>query len=283
MKTLRGTALVTGAGSGIGRAVALACVREGCRNIVLADLNFAGVQETSRLIKERCSEAVALAISVDVSDLESVTSMISKTVDTFGGLDYAYNVAGVSVKARVPSAEYPIGEYDEIQAINARGLLLCTQAEIKVMLKQTPAVTIDSYDARRAQRGSIVNIASTCSTSVIRDMLPYITSKHAVLGITRAAAIDHAADQIRINAVCPGLVETPMIDTRRRQEQERAKASAGNTDGTVWRHAPIYNTPMGRLALAEEVADSCIFLSSSMASHTTASIVTLDGGRSAVY
>lgn len=148
------------------------------------------------------------------------------------------------------------------------------------MLRQPTKLIADYASPERAQRGSIVNIASTCGFSVISNMLPYVASKHAAVGITRATAIDHASDQIRINAVCPGLVETPMIEARRKQEQDRA---ADSVTPRSWQAAPMYNTPIGRLALAEEVADTCIFLSSPMASHITASTITVDGGRSAVF
>ena len=173
-------------------------------------------------------------------------------------------------------------EYDNIQAINARGLLLCTQAEIEAMLKQAPMVSIGSHNPLRAQRGSIVNIASICGSQVIPNMVPYTTSKHAVIGITKAAAIDHASQRIRINAVCPGLVETPMIATRRKQIQEREKSTASQPSDR-FSPADVYNTPLERLALADEIADSAVFLASTLSSHITASCVTVDGGRSACY
>lgn len=192
----------------------------------------------------------------------------------------------ISVKARVAAAKYPMKEYDEIQAINARGLLLCVQAEIQAMVQQSNLVTMDGYCAPpRAQKGSIVNIASTCSFSVIPDMLPYVTSKHAVEGITKAAAVDHARERIRINAVCPGLVETAMIARRRTQIQNKMhEGTDPELDSSdSWTPANMYSTPMGRLAQAEEVADTCIFLASSMSSHMTAASVVVDGGRSAAY
>jgi NAD(P)-dependent dehydrogenase (short-subunit alcohol dehydrogenase family) len=155
-------------------------------------------------------------------------------------------------------------------------------AELKVMLMQEPTVSRTSDSLLRAQRGSIINIASTCGSMVIEDMMPYIVSKHAVLGITKAAAVDHAAQKVRINAVSPGLVETPMIVARRKQLQDRTQA-VEKKGSARFLPADMYDTPLGRLALAEEVADACIFLASTMSSHTTASFVNVDGGRLAVY
>jgi NAD(P)-dependent dehydrogenase (short-subunit alcohol dehydrogenase family) len=188
----------------------------------------------------------------------------------------------IACKARVATANYPMEEYDNIQATNARGLALCTQFEIRAMLKQEPWVTIDSHSPLRVQRGSIVNIASTCGTNVIPELFPYVVSKHTVMGITKAAGIDHAKDLVRVNAVCPGLVETPMIATRRKQLQHREQEMP-TTKSEAWAPANMYNTPLGRLALADEVADTCIFLASSMSSHITASSITVDGGRTAAY
>lgn len=180
------------------------------------------------------------------------------------------------------AVEYPLTEYDDIQAINARGLLLCVQAEIQAMLGQEPMTSIESHDPLRGQRGSIVNIASVCGSQVIPNMLPYTASKHAVIGITKSTAIDHASQRIRINAVCPGLVETPMIATRRQQTQERENTTAfKHSDRFI--PADIYNTPLERLALADEIADAAVFLASTLSSHITASCITVDGGRSASY
>ncbi|KIX05582.1 uncharacterized protein Z518_06454 [Rhinocladiella mackenziei CBS 650.93] len=324
---LNGTALVTGAGSGIGRAVALACAAGGCRAITVADKNLEGVQQTERLVKEIGNKVKILTLSIDVSEVKAVENTVLRTVEAFGSLDYGQRAVSVfvkffkrislfvywlinrilqpltlqvfvylsssaevtssfkgkiSCKARVATAKYPMEEYDDIQAVNARGLALCTRAEIQAMLKQNPKVTIDSYSSLRAQRGSIVNIASTCGSNVIPDLFPYVASKHTVMGITKAAGVDHATDLVRINAVCPGLVETPMIAARRKQLQDRNQETP-TTSSEAWAPANMYNTPLGRLALAEEVADTCVFLASSMSSHITASSITVDGGRTAAY
>jgi NAD(P)-dependent dehydrogenase (short-subunit alcohol dehydrogenase family) len=143
------------------------------------------------------------------------------------------------------------------------------------MRTQLTRVTYDSCDKRRAQRGSIVNIASVCGLSSFTSIMPYIASKHAVVGITRAAAIDHAKNGIRVNAVCPGLVHTPMLMERREKQAKLPTDNVVHTDPEI--------TPMGRLAYPEEIADVCVFLSSSLSSYTQVAMIVVDGGRMAAY
>ncbi|KAF5963274.1 hypothetical protein FCOIX_13898 [Fusarium coicis] len=249
MGLLNGKALITGAGSGIGRAVALACATYGCTALAIADLHQEGLQETSRQLRKISHNLQVVELQVNVGKADAVIKMVQDVMERFDRLDYAFNVAG---------------------------------AELRVMLSQEPTVSRESDSPLRAQRGSIINIASTCGSMVIEDMMPYIVSKHAVLGVTKAAAVDHAHQKVRINAVSPGLVETPMIAARRKQSPGR-KAEVATADSARFLPADIYSTPLGRLALAEEVADACIFLASTMSSHTTASFVNVDGGRLAIY
>ena len=143
------------------------------------------------------------------------------------------------------------------------------------MLNQELSVSIDSCEEKRGQRGSIVNIASTCGFTAIPNIMPYVVSKHAVVGITRSFAIDHGKDGIRINTVCPGLVETPMLLQRR-----ALTAKTENENGPV---RTLADPPLGRLALPEEIADICIFASSSMASYMHGSMLMADGGKTAQY
>ena len=141
------------------------------------------------------------------------------------------------------------------------------------MKKQAAFVSEDSIDSSRAQRGSIVNIASVTAIGSLQNLMPYATSKHAVLGITKSAAIDHARHLIRVNAVCPGFVQTQMMVQRMRQLGHDSQASLIGQEGI----------PMGRMALTEEVADACIFLSSSRSSYTTGSALVMDGGKLASF
>jgi len=263
---------VTGAGSGIGRALSLAYAAAGCSSLAMADINYDGVQETSKMINEKWPSVGRLEIKVDVSDPTSVDAMVKTTIEKFGKLDYAANVAGISCKMRHESAPYPLDEYDQIQAVNARGLLICVQAEIRAMKINSPTISFKTSplpcDPRRAQRGSIINIASVCGFSLIPKIMPYTVSKHAVLGITRSFAVEHAKDGIRVNAVCPGVVETPMFSQLQKSGGEFGEFGV---------------TPMGRICLAEEVADASVFLSSSLSSYMVGQMVVIDGGRSVTY
>jgi NAD(P)-dependent dehydrogenase (short-subunit alcohol dehydrogenase family) len=143
------------------------------------------------------------------------------------------------------------------------------------MQKQDPSLTVESGDARRAQRGRIVNIASTCGSTAIPNIMPYVVSKHAVVGITRAFAVDYGKVGIRINAVCPGLVETPIF-----VHQQALTAEAEKKHGAL---KTLSDPPLGRLALREEVADSCVFASSSMASYMHGAMLMADGGKTVEF
>lgn len=182
----------------------------------------------------------------------------------------AANVAGINVRQRLPTAEFPQAEYDRVLEVNTRAVLLCMQEEIKVMEKQAPQLTPGISDPRRAQRGAIVNIASVTGLAAIQNIMPYTVSKHAVIGLTKSAALDHGYQQIRINCVCPGMADTPLVTSRKALESTN-KASSWSTDGNV----------LQRLALPAEIADVCAFLSSCRASYMTGEAVVIDGGHMA--
>lgn len=148
------------------------------------------------------------------------------------------------------------------------------QAELKAMRSQELKVNSASSNIKRAQRGSIVNIASTCGVTAIPNIMPYVVSKHAVVGITRSFAVDHGRDGIRINAVCPGIVETPMFVQRQEMEGKFNGQSKSSAMG---------EPPLGRNAYPEEIADICVFLCSSMASYIHGSMIMADGGKTAQY
>ncbi|KAJ5433500.1 uncharacterized protein N7458_012656 [Penicillium daleae] len=244
VKTLNGVALVTGAGSGIGRELCLAYAQAGCRAIALADIKIEGIDETISLIKARGYTVQTLALERNVTDVVSVKRMVSDTVSTFGSLDYAANVAGITTTARVPTAQYPHEEYDKILEINTKGILICMQEQIQVMQKQNPTCTPGIDNPLRAQRGSIVNIASITGFAALQNMMPYNVSKHAVIGLTKSAAIDHAPQEIRINAVCPGMTETPMVAAR------KTSTVPGKSRGWA-----VEGNGRQRLAIPEEIAD----------------------------
>ncbi|KAJ5664772.1 uncharacterized protein N7477_007220 [Penicillium maclennaniae] len=260
VKTLDGVALVTGAGSGIGRQICLSYAQAGCKAIALADLNVKGVNETIALLKAEGYNVETLALETNVADPISVRNVVEQTVKAFGSLDYAANVAGITTIARVPTAEYPHQEYDKILEINAKGVMICMQEQVKAMKKQPAKCTPGIDNPRRAQRGSIINIASVTGFAGLQNMMPYNVSKHAAIGLTKSAAIDHGCDGIRINAVCPGMTETPMVAAR--TTSIPGKASGWAVDG---------NTRQ-RLALPEEISDVCIFLSGCGASYMSGGV-----------
>ncbi|KTE06371.1 glucose 1-dehydrogenase [Sphingopyxis sp. H115] len=238
-------AFVTGGGSGIGRATALAFAAEGAR-VAVADLNADGAAETAALVAAAGGEARHGAL--DVTDGAAVDTFVDALVADWGGLDCAFNNAGVALEGM----ETPWGDldaYDRSIAVNQRGLLLCMAAELRHM--------------ERAGRGAIVNTASIAGMSGAGGA-GYCGSKHAVIGLTRSAALRYAAQGIRINAVCPGAIRTPMVEAVA-QEEEAARFIAAMH-------------PMNRIGEAQEVADAVVFLCSDKASFITGHPLAVDGG-----
>lgn len=244
--------VVTGAASGIGRATALALAREGAR-LSLADIDEPGGKKTLEAVQQAGVEAVFLR--TDVSDESQVEAMVSKTVERFGRLDAAFNNAGIENDPK-PTTETTIAVLERVLAVNLRGVFLCMRAEIPAMLKHG--------------KGSIVNTASVAGLLGAPGLLPYVASKHAVVGMTRTAAAEFTAQGIRVNAVCPGLISTPMLD--------RLEANLGKGAMAAY----VAMTPIQRLADPSEVAEAVVWLCSDASSFVTGSAMTVDGGFSSV-
>ncbi len=187
-------ALVTGGGSGIGRASSLAYARDGAK-VVIVDVNVEGGEETVQSIKEAGGEAIL--VHADVSKAVEVQQMVDRTVEAYGRLDCAFNNAGVSGRSRGTMVDHSEEEWDRVIGTNLKGVWLCMKAQIPQMLKQGG--------------GAIVNNASVAGLVGIRRTSAYVAAKHGVVGLTKAAALEYAESGIRVNAVCPGYINTPLV------------------------------------------------------------------------
>jgi NAD(P)-dependent dehydrogenase (short-subunit alcohol dehydrogenase family) len=242
-------ALVTGGASGIGRATALTFAREGAK-LVVADLNADGGQQTVHMITENGGEATF--VQVDVTSTSAVEAMISKTVETYGRLDCAHNNAGIAGRIRAPLHECPEDVWDQVLAINLKGVWLCMKYEIIQMLKQGSGAIVNT--------ASIMGLVGSWSGTSA-----YNASKHGVVGLTKTAALEYARTGIRINAVCPGYIWTPLI--------EQALLSRPEMEEQI-----ITRHPVGRMGRPEEIAEAVVWLCSDAASFVTGHTMTVDGG-----
>ncbi len=241
-------ALVTGAGSGIGRATALLYAQHGAQ-VVASDIDADAAADTAEEISR--GGGTAASIACDVAKSDEVQQLIDATVARFGRLDFACNNAGIGGPS-MPTGEYPDEGWLEVIGVNLIGVYYCMRYEIPQMLK--------------AGGGAIVNMASILGTVGFANASAYVAAKHGVLGLTKTAAIEYSAQNIHINAVCPGFIYTPLLE------------HAGITKGSE-----IYDTirslhPAGRLGTSEEVAEAVIWLSSSRSSFVDGHSLLVDGG-----
>jgi NAD(P)-dependent dehydrogenase (short-subunit alcohol dehydrogenase family) len=248
MPDLKGkVALVTGAGSGIGRASALAFARSGA-TVVVSDIVPEGGEETVRMIKDSGGEA--MFIKCDVARADEVKALIDQAIEAYGHLDCAHNNAGIEGMAG-PCAECTEENWDRTIDINLKGVFLCSKYEIVQMLRQGG--------------GAIVNTASVAGLVGFRTIPAYCASKGGVVQLTKAMALDYATENIRVNAVCPGVIHTPMVDRFSGGTEEGLKAMAALQ-------------PMNRLGEPEEIADAVVYLCSDEASFVTGIAMPVDGG-----
>jgi len=239
--------VITGGSSGIGRATALAFAREGAR-VAVASRRTDESEETVRQVKALGGDA--MFVKTDVTKAAEVEALVAKTVERFGGLNYAFNNAGIEGDAFVPIEKYSEAMFNQVIDINLKGVFLSMKYELPHIL---------------ARQGAIVNMASVAGLAGTRIGSAYAASKHGVVGLTRAAAMENAERGVRINAVAPGIIRTPMADRAFFHDPAITAAMTA-------RH------PMGRVGLPEEVASAVIWLCSKSASFTTGHVLPVDGG-----
>lgn len=239
-------ALITGAAAGIGRATALKFAEEGAK-VVASDVNVAGGEETVDLIKKAGGEA--MFVKADISQWKDVTNLLAKTVEAHGRLDCACNIAGILGKSG-PLVEQTEENYDRVVAVNQRGTFLCLKAEIEQMSKNGG--------------GAIASIASIAGLVGSAGISPYVASKHAVNGLTKTAALECGKLGIRVNAVCPGAIDTGMVRDFLSEEFTEEMMAGMH--------------PIGRIGQPHEVAELMVWLCSDRSSFVTGSIIPIDGG-----
>jgi NAD(P)-dependent dehydrogenase (short-subunit alcohol dehydrogenase family) len=241
-------AFVTGASSGIGRATALAFARAGA-SVTAVDIDETGTAETVRQIEEL--GARALGYTCDVTLEADVRSAVQATLDEFGRLDSAFNNAGIEQPV-APLADISAEEFERLISVNLRGVFLCMQSQVPAILA--------------GGGGTIVNTSSGAGVVGIAGQSVYCATKFGVVGMTKAAALDYAPAGLRINAVCPGIIETPMMD----------RFTGGTEEG---RARVVAQEPIGRMGTPDEIADAVLWLSSEASSFVVGHALVVDGGQ----
>lgn len=244
-------ALVTGSGAGIGRATALQFAAEGAK-VVVSDIHNDDGEETVALIMDAGGEAVFIACNV--ANPDAVGALVAETVKIYGRLDCACNNAGVEGTI-APLLDQTIEDFDTVMAVNLRGTFLCLQAEVRQMLANGG--------------GAIVNLASVAGLIGFAGLSPYVATKHGVNGLTKNTALEYGKVGIRVNSVCPGGIDTRMLDSLADQATAGAQSSKEMMD-------PLH--PIGRIGTPQEVAELIVWLCSPRASFVTGANIPVDGG-----
>lgn len=243
--------LITGAGNGIGRATALAFAQQGA-SVVVADMSRSGGEETTALITQ--SGGIASFILCDVTKDQDVQSMVDGTIEIYGKLDIAFNNAGIEIESS-KLADGTEETYDKIMDVNVKGVWRCMKYQIPELLKQSVS--------------AIVNTASIAGLGAAPKMSVYSASKHAVIGLTKSAAVEYGKKGLRVNAICPAVIDTEMF--RRATENDPQKAEFVKS-----------MHPVGRIGQPEEVAAAVLYLCSDLAGFTTGVALPIDGGATAI-
>lgn len=239
--------LVTGGGSGIGRASALAFAREGGK-VIIADVAIVSGKETVQITKRAGGEAIF--VEADVTKAAEVEALVDKAVKTYGRLDCAFNNAGIEGSGSL-TADCSEENWDRTINVNLKGVWLCIKYEIPWMLNHGG--------------GAIVNMSSVVGLVGAENRPAYVASKHGIVGLTKAAALEYAKSGIRVNAVCPGIIRTPMMD----------RITSGDPQAEASR---IEREPVGRMGTPEEIAEAVVWLCSDAASFVTGHTMIVDGG-----
>lgn len=242
-----GVALVTGGGSGIGRATANRFADEGA-SVVLSDVDVEGGKQTVAEIEDDGGDAVF--VEADVTDEDAASELVETAMDTYGGLDFAFNNAGIE-GANDPANEQSMSNWQQVIDVNLTGVFLGLREQIPAMLEDGG--------------GSIVNTASIAGILGFPNLSPYVSSKHGVIGLTKTAALEFSAEGVRVNAVCPGVIETPMVARTKEEDPE-------TIEGT------IAATPIDRLGQPDEIASAVVWLCSEDSSFVTGESLVVDGG-----